>query len=367
MEQALLAAGVDVTIATTDDDGRGRSAARVSIAPLDRPDRFCARKWIDRYTVAPALVPWLWTHVPAFDVVHIHALFSFPSTVAAWIARAHAVPYVVRPLGTLSSFGMTARRPLAKQASLCLNEAHVLRGAAAVHFTSEIERLEAEALNVAMRSVVIPLGLATPAAGDRHRLFSRHPELTGRRVVLFLSRLDPKKNLEALLAALVDIAQPHGDVALLVAGVGDPAYERHLRQRAEHLGIAPRVVWAGHLDGADKADAFAAADVFALPSLSENFGIAAIEAMSSGCACVVGRGVGDAATWAGEGAAVAVPPEREALAGAIIRLLDDDAARHALGQRAKSVAQTRYGSEAMGRSLLDLYQRIAPTDVTRAA
>ena len=130
--------------------------------------------------------------VKRHDVVHIHALFSFASTAAAWVARRRRVPYVVRPLGTLSSYGLHARRRRLKRLSMALIEGPILRRAAAVHFTSRAELEDAEVLGLPMRSVVIPLGVE---AGGRAacRADGCTRRSAGRRVILFLSRLDPRR------------------------------------------------------------------------------------------------------------------------------------------------------------------------------
>ena len=106
------------------------------------------RKRTEFYKVAPGMGPWLWRNVRRFDVVHIHALFSFSSTAAAMVARHLGVPYVLRPLGTLSTYGVTRRRPWLKRVSLACLEGPALRGAAAVHFTSASEEREARLLGV---------------------------------------------------------------------------------------------------------------------------------------------------------------------------------------------------------------------------
>jgi hypothetical protein len=88
IERALASSGVSITTATTDDDGPGRRLrAEAQPRTANGARRVYARKRLQFYTVAPGLVPWLWRHVRDFDVVHIHALFSFTSTAAALMAR----------------------------------------------------------------------------------------------------------------------------------------------------------------------------------------------------------------------------------------------------------------------------------------
>ena len=122
MEAAVTEAGAQVTTATTDDDGPGRRLA-IDARPdqANRATRFYARKWLDFYNIAPGIVPWLWRNVRRFDVVHIHALFSFSSIAAAIVARARGVPYIIRPLGTLTTYGISQRRHWLKRLSLGLH------------------------------------------------------------------------------------------------------------------------------------------------------------------------------------------------------------------------------------------------------
>lgn len=350
IEAGLAEAGVEVTTVTTVARAAGRDGSGGEHAR-----RVCLRRWTARYKVAPGLAAALPALLRQHDVVHVHALFSFAPNLAALGARALGVPYVVRPLGTLGRYGLTTRRPLLKRLSVACIEGPVLRGAAAVHFTSAAERDEAQRLRVPMRGVVIPLGVpplapATEALG--------HPALAGRTVLLFLSRLDPKKNLEGLIDALAGSAAFTASAVLVVAGDGPPAYVASLKARASGAGLGERVVWLGAVDGARKAAVFAAADIFVLPSFSENFGIAAAEALSAGLPCILGRGVAIADEVAGAGAGVAVEPEAAALRAAVEGLIAAPSARAEMGRHARTLAAERYAPAAATRRLIDLYEEV---------
>ena len=212
------------------------------------------------------------------------------------------VPYIIRPLGTLTAYGMTRRAHL-KRASFALIEAPILRRAAAVHFTSSEEEREAQELNVSMRGVVIPLGVEELKPGYVQRFEQGlRPFLESSRFCT--SRIDPKKNIEALLEAYAANPIARQTSLLLIAGSGEASYIARLKCRAQALGIVDHVIWLGHVDGQRKQDVFARADLFVLPSFSENFGIAAVEAMLAGLPCVLGEGVAVAKPAAAEGAAL---------------------------------------------------------------
>ena len=360
MERALAAQGVAVETATTDYDGPGRRNGKPAGRPLAENGavRRYFPKRLEFYKVSPGFARWVWRQAGGYDIVHIHALFSFTSVAAAWAARWAGVPYVVRPLGTLSRYGVGRRRPWLKRLSLALIEGPILRHAAAVHFTSAVEWREAEALGVPLRGVLIPLGIEPGPAADGAALRAAFPALREGRCVLFLSRLDPKKNLEGLLRAFSLGRDALPDVRLVVAGDGAPAYVAGLKALSAALGLADRVVWAGHLDGGLKASAFALAEVFALPSFSENFGIAAAEALMAGLPCLLGEGVALAAAVERAGAGVAVAPDPESILRGLARLLADAPGRTAMAAAAAALARRDYSAQAMGETLARLYADI---------
>ena len=359
MARALVAQQVSVTVVSTDDDGtRSGRPIDPSECAIDGVVTQCFPRTTHPYKVSLTLARWLLQHARDYDLIHIHALFSFSSTMAAWAARRAGVPYVLRPLGTLAPYGMTRRRPWLKRLSLACVEGPILRHAAAVHCTSVMEREEAEALGLPMRCVVIPLAVAPLADADVAALYAAFPILHGARYGLFLSRLDPKKNVEGLLQAIALLAHDLPDLHWLIAGDGEPAYVATLQALANTLGIADRVVWAGHLQGAMKSAAFAQAEMFVLPSYSENFGIAAAEALHCGLPVVLGAGVALAAQVAAAGAGFAVAPEATAIAAAIRRLHDEPALRTQMAAQAARLAAEEYSSATMGARLRDLYETI---------
>jgi glycosyltransferase involved in cell wall biosynthesis len=149
---------------------------------------------------------------------------------------------------------------------------------------------------------------------------------------------------------------------LLIAGNGQPAYVRSLKTLAQSLGVGSQVVWLGHVEGARKVAAFAVANVFVLPSLSENFGIAAVEALLAGLPCVLGRGVAIARDVEAAGACLAVAPDAGSIASGLTQLLDDETWRHDLGRRGRQFAEQSYSTQAMADRLTNLYRSLATTE-----
>jgi glycosyltransferase involved in cell wall biosynthesis len=350
-----------MTVATTDDHG---PRAHMSV-PLGQPvkvngaTRFYFRKQTEFYKCSVPLWRWLARHVRQFDVVHVHALFSFASVTAARCARRCRVPYVIRPLGVLNRWGMENRRPWLKRISFCWIERPLLRRAAAVHYTSRRERDEAEEAGVRATAAVIPLGIDTrafrqlPGPDQFHRRF---PQALGRTLIMFLSRLDEKKGLDLLLPAFANLRREHPRALLVIGGSGDEAYERRLVNLAQELRIEPDVVWTGQIEGQDKLSALSAASVFVLPSYSENFGIAAVEAFAAGLPSVLTSEVAIASEAEQAKAALVVPCDVASLTTALREFLCDPELRRQMSANAVRLAAQRFSLEAMGKSLVNLYQ-----------
>ncbi len=362
MAEAVVGQGIEVDVVATDDDGDGHLHVPLGQPILERGVTYrYFRRQTDFYTASWPLAQWLWRHVGDFDVVHIHALFSFSTLPAAWFAHRRRVPYIVRPLGTLNQWGRENRRPALKQASLHLIEDPILARAAFVHFTCEQERIEAEAAGCRYPAFVLPLGIdlapfASPPSPDA--FFHRFPDLANKSVMLFLSRLHPIKGLDLLLQAVAKVMTTHSDVALVLVGDGDPTYVASLQAQSRGLGIDDRVVWSGSLYGDDKLAALTAADVFVLPSYSESFGLAAVEALAAGVPTIVSDQVGIWREIAQADAGLVTPCVVNPLVQALASLLSDGELRQRLARNGRRLVQERFSQETMRNRLLDLYGQI---------
>lgn len=362
IERGLTSAGLSVTTLTTDHgmgaeipaNGQDLASARGAVAP----DRVYMPIRLNFYKVAPGMLGWLDRNLRSFDVVHVHALFSFAPVAAALAARRSGTPYIVRPLGTLSIYGMSERRRALKAMSVRLIEGRVLKDAAAVHFTSEVEREEAAGQGLKFRASVIPIGIEPGMVRPERDQGAATPQDHARPNVLYLSRIDPKKNLEALIDAFSISTYLRSSARLTIAGSGDPDYVARLSARIADAGLTSLVTWLGHVEGGKKAAAFVGADVYALPSFSENFGIAAAEAMMAGLPVVLAPGVAIAEEASSAGACLVAGPDPAPLAATLEELLRNEERRRRLSDGARAFARREYSVETMTRRLIGLYEDI---------
>ena len=355
MAAALRQQGVEASLLTTNDDGPGL----LGDLPLGR--------WIDHdgvpllafgrwsppiralreFAVAPDLSQWLAAHLADYDLLHIHALFSYPSTSAMAQARQAGIPYVLSTIGQLCHWSL-ARSSRRKRLMLRLIERRNLDGAAALHVTTGAERDQSADLGLATPAVVIPLGVHLPPNRATQVQSGAGPTR-----FLFLSRIHPKKQLEQLFAALALVP---GDWILQIAGEGEPAYVAALQRQAAQLGIASRCQWLGFLAGEAKWQALAAADWFVLPSASENFGIAAIEALAAGLPVSLSPEVAVAELLSSSGAAIICASEPRVLAATLERALAKPT--QAQRQEARRLAAERFAWPAIADQLQGAYAEV---------
>jgi glycosyltransferase involved in cell wall biosynthesis len=364
--EALRRRGVQVDVVTTDDDGPGRR--RVPLDGFTALDgqrvRYFPRQ-SRRYSASWPLLHWLVRHVRDYDLVHTHALFSFVPVVAAWQARAARVPYLMAPHGVLDSWGMENKSAHIKRASIGLLEGRLLQQAAAVHFMSDLERRRALQLGLTLRPLVLPLGFdfstEAPAQGVADELCA-----DGRQVILYLSRIHEIKRVDHLLRAYAALPQ-RASCLLAIAGTGEPALLATLQRLAQQLGIAAQVRWLGFAAGARKSGLLSCASVFVLPSASENFGVALIEAMHAALPVICTHGAGLAEFVERAGAGVVIDDTVASLQAALTQLLADAPLRARMGAGGRRAVAQELSIDAYGSRLESFYRSVLDSSGARAA
>lgn len=244
-------------------------------------------RFVREYLISPRLLIWLFRNARDFDVIHFHAVFSFPTTIGMMVARYRKVPYIVRTIGQLNEWCLSQSR-LKKKIMLSIVEKSNLEKAVCVHVTSEIERMDI--IKAKIRNKTFMLGLGVSCVNDKYDAKDRNNEIHHQTNFLFLSRIHPKKRLDILIKSLSEVVAR--EWFLDIAGEGENKYVSSLKDYAETLGVADNICWHGHVTGITKEELIRRSDWFVLPSTNENFCIAAIEAMANGLPVIISSEVG---------------------------------------------------------------------------
>lgn len=357
-----------VTVITTDSNGD------VDEAPLDVPLGQPVREHgydtiyfrcapFRRYKFSTDLLSWLWANADNYDIAHIHALFSPISTAAATVCRWKKLPYIMRPLGTLDPADLAKKKQL-KQIYAALFEKQNLAGAAAIHFTSELESKVSERFGTTTPDMILPLGVALPTLPEKEiskaevrekfGISSDHP------ILLFMSRIDPKKGFDLLLPALNKLYERDRPFHFLLCGANpqDRDYENNIREQIKASPWAKRATLCGFIAGELKAQVLSAADCFVLPSYYENFGIAVAEAMAAQIPVVISDQVHIWPAIQQSEAGWVVPTEVDALAEALMVAVGEEKERSRRGQNAQRCAKENYSWDAIAQRLCQNYQHL---------
>ena len=357
--------GVEPAIFTTDMALPQATKPRRTVEPAELPagaERLDVRVFPARqpYRLAysAALARALAAEAGRFDVIHIHMLFHLPARAASRRARRLGTPYIVSPAGSLDP-KLRGRNRSVKAINDRLWQRGMLDNAALLHYkTAEEERLCAD-LAFRAPGIVVPNGVDLAAfRGAAGGAEFRERYLHGAQgpVIMNVGRIAYKKRIDRLIRAFARLPARSPAAVLAIVGPDDEGLGAGLMSLASSLGVADRVMLTGVVNGPDRHAALAAADVWALPSDTENFGNAVVEAMAAGVPTVITPGVNLAAEIDAAGAGLVCATEPAAIAAGIDSILADAAVAESLSIGGRAFA-ARYDWAVVAPRLRDMYEQ----------
>lgn len=290
--------------------------------------------------------------------VHIHGLWEGSTATAVRAARRMGRPYVISAHGMLEPWALRNKR-WKKEVYAALFERGRVQGAAALHALTEAEAEDYRRFGARQPVAVIPNGVTIPERTGPELFLAQHPDLRGKRIVLFLGRIHFKKGLDLLVEAWSRVAPAHGEARLVLAG---PDFEG-TRGRVERLiaerGVESSVCFTGMLRGAEKWSALAAAEAFVLPSYSEGLSVSALEAMGMGLPVVLTTHC-HLPEAARAGAGWEIPSDVHALTSVLKQLLQNRVAENrAMGANGQRLVRERFTWNVVGAAMRELYGSLA--------
>jgi len=284
--------------------------------------------------------------VETADLVHNHSMWMMPNLYSHHAARRAGRPLVFSTHGTLSEWAMSRAR-LRKQLVWWAGQKAALEGAACLHATSESERDEMRKSGLKQAIAMLPNGVDIPEniatkEGTPPRL-------------LFLSRIHPGKGVSWLLRAWKKLENRHPEWELVIAGPLSSSYADEMLAMAHDLGLQ-QIEFVGEVQGREKTDLIAGADVFVLPTHSENFGIVVAEALAHGTPVVVTKG----APWSGvaqHGCGWWIEKGAEALERTLDQAMCGSREElAAMGLRGRAWMEREFNWRLIGRQMLETYR-----------
>lgn len=352
-EMTVLTTNAD--LAKTDYPGDGRPVQRNGVTVHYYEGNLA------RGIVSPALEEAVDVHVARCDILHITAIWQRTARAAHRAAAKYRKPVVVSPRGALGPYAW-ARSRLAKVACHYLFERHHLRRVSGFHYTSRQEAAESAPFGFGRPSCVLPNGFSEEswqrdeAAGSAWRTRLDIPREA--KLLLYVGRIHHKKGLEILPEALSRVMAARGGamIHLVLVGPDEDGTQGRLNEAARRAGFGGRMHWVSTVPQAELCAAYSAADLFVLPSLHENFGNSAIEALVCGCPALVSAETACLEYGAGLGMSGVAQRTLEAWTAAILSELDQSSSR--LGARERATLMQRVGLPSTASAMVSFYESL---------
>lgn len=351
--------GQAVAVFSRDDHGRnffgsGQKVGRHHAGAPPHTKRSIRQALLSKYfeaSLADEVLAW------RPDVVHFHSVhIAVNVAMAAYLVRA-GIPYCVTAHGGLFPAALRRRR-LKKLAFSIAFERRYLNEALFIHAVSPHETEVIRRHGVHRPIVVLPNGLPADAGAMPTRpgaLYDQAPSLRGQRIFMFVGRLDSwQKGLDLLIEAFAT-ARLSG-AALVLVGPDWFGSRRQLAALAERLGISSQLAFLGSAFGDDRANLFAAADVFVHPSRWEGLSLSVLAAAAAGKACLITRDADPMGELERAQAAILVEPT----VASITAGLTDAATRtnqelERMGANARRVAEAHFSWTSIAAKLVEAY------------
>jgi len=276
--------GCEVRVLTTDANGLSAVLNVVKGREIEIGEglrvRYCRR--LIRHSVSPTLLRFLPSYLKWADVVHLTAVYSFPTIPTLLACKILDKPVIWSPRGALQRWkGSTRVQIKSVWESVCRI---IIPQKLVLHVTSQEEAGESLEKFPKLKTCIIPNGVTIPVEVTHHIS-------NGSLRLLYLGRLHPIKGIENLLEACkIFSSDPEMVWSLTIAGAGDPIYSEHIRIKIKEWALSENVKMIGEVKGDSKQKVFENMDVVIVPSYAENFGMVVAEALAHGVPVIASKG-----------------------------------------------------------------------------
>jgi len=288
------------------------------------------------------LISELKNNLKQYNLVYILSVWNFPSAITAYYCKKYNIPYIISPRGQLYE-NVTNVKSWKKKPYYNLIGKKILKGATAIHYTSEDEYVDVhERLNLNCKPIILQNGINLNEYSDlpeNGSLFEIYPHLKNKKILLYLGRLSWKKGINIIIKTLPKIIKKNKEIHLVIAGNDENNYKNELIKLINNLKLKycdlsiskPKstdfddtyITFTGYMDNVLKKKAFVDSKIFLLTSYSENFGMSVIEAMVSGLPVIISENVAISDIIKENNAGLVVNNSDEMIAESIYELLNN--------------------------------------------
>ena len=306
--------------------------------------------------------------LPKFDIVHIHSVYLWPTTIASYWCRKMKIPYIIRPAGLLDSININKDyesfigsyiSKIKKNGYIKLFGKYDLHGAKGIQYTSQYEMDSSIKLEINNKGKVIPIGVDLPKSSATYGNRTGSNVEPGSKTLLVVARLDPIKGIDRLIAVISNLYQLRKDFKLIIGGSGEASYERKLQEMIKRNGLSDVVHMIGSVNPTEKNIIFQKSDLFILLSHHENFGVAVAEAMSMNLPVVISNNVGIHDYVKDYGAGLVFGKDNpELIAHQISKLLDNPNLMNQMGKNGRDLCENEFAWDKIAFETEKYYEEL---------
>lgn len=366
----LVKNGVEVTVYTTNIDGPNDLSVSLSKPVIIDGVIviYFKSSWPRSWFYSKDLKSALEENIKDFDLVHITSVFLSASYLGAKYAKKFNKPYIISSRGSLIPELISKKSSFIKKNYIKFIENKNLDGASAIHFTTKYEEDMYKELGLPLKkSIIIPNGIGditvlsnTEKKENERKLRDKLKIPSDAEIVLSLGRLNWKKGFDTLIPTFAKVIKENSKAILLVVGNdGDePGYKKQIEKICNDCNATDKIIFSGDLRGDEKDAAYSMANVFVMPSYSENFGIAPVESMAHGTPVIVSKNVGIAPDIKEAMAGIVVEKDVDKLGEAIIDILRDKYKAGRFSENGKKLVREKYSWPEIAKSWITEYNEI---------
>ncbi|MFX0132363.1 MAG: glycosyltransferase [Candidatus Hodarchaeota archaeon] len=366
--RALARKGVDVTVYTTDADGKGGHL----YLPINRPIEVGGVKvWyfncdfgVKKAFFSRHLSNKLKETITYFDLVHVSSIWQWMQQTVYYICKRKKIPYIVTPHSSLQKSSFYAVGPhLTKKLYWKYFGQRTIKAASGIHLLCKGERDESEIFLNFTPSFIVPNGIDI----NKYK-YSENKKIQLRKsmkisnkamVLLFLGRIHPIKQIELVIRSLPYIFQNRKEYFLIIAGpVEDKSYFKFLKKISNKLQLNENIIWKGPIDNTEVSSFYSASDILILPSKSEGISMTIIEAMASSLPVLISNRVANYYEVDIDKAGIVVQPYFESVREALIKIFTKPYLLKEMSQNARISTVKRYRIEKVASLMIKAYEDI---------
>ena len=316
-------------------------------------------KFSKKWAYSPALQNHLNRNIEEYDIVHVHGIWLFPNFAVWRAAKNKKVPYIIRTAGYLEPWCLESKG-LKKNLYLSLIERRVINDAVSIQATAEQEKRNLQKLAFEAPIFTISNGIELSdfrCSKSKSELKDAYKLPKDKFILLFLSRIHPKKNLEFLGRVVKKLVDQGQELFLVVAGPKDHAYAKQIQEYYQEIGLSDHSRFVGEVSREDKVELYHAADAFALTTYSENFGFVVLEALASGLPVLVS----DQTPWSelnSRKAGYWLPLDEKKFEDGIGELISNEQLLIEMGENALTLAR-EYAWKTISQRLIEQYKKLS--------